>query len=281
MTAPPPAAPRLNRPRAWLIGGLSLVAVIVLVQLWIGWPVLLAPWTEFPPGLLAAVLGLGALSYLARALRVQTYFAPRLAGRFPTTLRLSVLHTTANVILPMRLGEGMFPWLMRRYFGYGLIDAGVSLLWIRLLDLHVLMLTALVILWLREPSWSWSLLVLGWLAVLSLVARQHLAELYAWTLLCWGAKFIAFALVLGHFLPIDFWQRLSGVMGAELSSVLPLHGIGGSGSYEAAALAVLIPLGIEAKTALAAVVNLHLLMLGSSLLYGLLALGLPVNHKSH
>ncbi|MBK5968588.1 MULTISPECIES: lysylphosphatidylglycerol synthase domain-containing protein [Thiorhodovibrio] len=303
-TGQPPL--RLKRPREWLLGGLLLCGLIALVQAWIGWPQLLAPWLEFPPLLLAGLLGLSAGSYLARAARVQLYFAPLMAGVFPTTLRLSVLHTTANVLLPMRLGELVFPWLMRRYFGQGLLGAGVSLVWIRLLDLHFLGLIGWLILWLRAPSPLWLLAMLLWLGLLLLVvplARRaarlpqagprwqrtlaflaaaapqqntRLAGLYAWTALCWAAKFIAFAMVLGHFLPIDFWQLLAGVMGAELSSVLPFHGIGGSGSYELATMAALVPLGVTAKDALAGAVNLHLFMLGVCILFGLLALALPI-----
>ncbi|EIC20009.1 putative integral membrane protein [Thiorhodovibrio frisius] len=300
------ASLKLKRPREWLLGGALLLGLIVLVQLWIGWPQLLAPWLQFPPLLLIGLLMLSAGSYLARALRVQLYFAPLMAGAFPTTLRLSALHTTANVLLPMRLGELVFPWLMRRYFGQGMLGAGVSLIWIRLLDLHFLALIGWLILWLRSPSPLWPLAGVLWLSLLlvvPLVARPlsalpesgprwrrtlrflalaaprenaRLAGLYGWTALCWGAKFIAFSWVLGYFLPIDFWRLLAGVMGAELSSVLPFHGIGGAGSYELAILAALVPLGVPAKDALAGAVNLHLFMLGASLLFGLLALALPV-----
>jgi uncharacterized membrane protein YbhN (UPF0104 family) len=41
-------------------------------------------------------------------------------------------------------------------------------------------------------------------------------------------------------------------MGAELSSVLPFHGIAGSGSYELAMVAALVPLGVSAEAAFAA-----------------------------
>ncbi len=299
------ATPRFARPREWLLGTALLLALIGAVQWWIGWPELLAPWARLSPWLVAGLLSLTAGSYVARALRVQLYFSPLMAGRFPTTLRLSVLHTTANVMLPMRLGELVFPWLMQRYFGQSLLGAGVSLVWIRLLDLHFLALTGLLILWLRAPQWWWPVAALAWLGLLTLLPAiagrlviwpedgprwrrtlrfvavaapqrgARIAGLYLWTALCWGAKFIAFAWVLGHFLPINFWRLLAGVMGAELSSVLPFHGVAGSGSYELAALAALVPLGVSAREALSGVVNLHLFMLGGSLLFGLLALALP------
>jgi uncharacterized membrane protein YbhN (UPF0104 family) len=68
---------------------------------------------------------------------------------------------------------------------------------------------------------------------------------------------------------------MAGVMGAELSSILPIHGIAGSGSYEFAAVAALVPLGVNAKLALAGAVNLHLFLLGATVLLGALAFLLP------
>jgi hypothetical protein len=39
----PAASLRLDRPREWLLGAALLLGLIALVQLWIGWPRLLAP----------------------------------------------------------------------------------------------------------------------------------------------------------------------------------------------------------------------------------------------
>jgi glycosyltransferase 2 family protein len=213
-------------------------------------------------------------------------------------LRLTILHNTANNLIPMRTGELVFPWLMGRYFGHGIFPATAVLLWIRLLDLHFLALVALGIAWLRQPAWVWPVLALVWVAALGLLgligrldrsgwvgagqgrlrrtlarvlrllagaapaSHGRVARIYLWTALTWLTKFLAFATLLRHFLPMDLWQALVGVMGAELSSVLPFHGIAGSGSYELAAVAVLVPAGVDPKAALAGAVNLHLFVLG-------------------
>jgi uncharacterized membrane protein YbhN (UPF0104 family) len=57
--------------------------------------------------------------------------------------------------------------------------------------------------------------------------------------------------------------------------VLPIHGIAGSGSYELAMAAVLLPLGVDMQTLLKAAVNLHLYLLGANLLLLAGALLLP------
>ncbi|NEX15207.1 MAG: lysylphosphatidylglycerol synthetase family protein [Halochromatium sp.] len=299
--------PRFGRPRDWLLGAFLLVAVLIAVEVTLGWAALLAPWKTLPPWVLLGAFLLTAASYLARAVRVRVYFWAVLTGPFSAVLRLSVLHNTANNLLPMRAGELLFPWLMRRYFGQGLWVSGASLVWIRLLDLHFLGLIGLLAFWIRTPSLGWLLLAIAWLGllplfwwvgrlqlqvaeglmgrlrhVLGLVAaaaptdQQLVLWLYLWTAISWTLKFVAFALILGHFVPAALWQLVLGVMGAELSTVLPFHGIAGSGSFELAAVAAMVPLGVSPTEAFAGAVNLHLFLLGTTLLLGAAALLLPL-----
>ncbi len=220
-----------------------LIALVLAVALTVGWGPLLAPWRELGLTELLGLLALSALSYGFRAVRVFDYFRPAFAGRFPTVLRLSILHNVANNLLPMRAGEMVFPWLMGRYFGQGFGNALASLIWIRLLDMHFLGLIACLILYLRQPWIGWPLAGLLWLLLLPLMARvgrlaptgstrmparlastlaraapvsrRLIARLYLWTALSWTAKFIAFALLLQHFLPLDLWRLLIGVLAVE------------------------------------------------------------------
>jgi uncharacterized membrane protein YbhN (UPF0104 family) len=300
---------RLGRPQDWLGGGLLLLAVLIAVELSVGWRALLQPWSTLPLSVLAGAFVLTALSYLTRAVRVQVYFADVLRHRFPAVVRLSVLHNTANNLLPMRAGEMVFPWLMRRYFGQNFWSAGASLIWIRLLDLHLLGIIGLFAAWLSRPSLWWVAVALGWLGALPAfwwIARRpamrvqaagrlgrllrlcadaapgsfrRLAWIYLWTTLSWVLKFLAFALILGHFLPVEIWKVIFGVMGAELSTVLPFHGIAGSGSYELAVIAALAPFGVDPAAALGGAVNLHLFLLGATLLLGGIALLIPVGNR--
>ena len=294
-----------GRLRDWLVGAALLAVVVILVESTLGWSIVLAPWATLPPWVLAAAFLLTAASYLLRAIRVRVYFQTELAGQFPALLRLSVLHNSANNLLPMRAGEMVFPWLMRRYFGHEFWAAGASLIWIRLLDLHFLGVIGVVVLWAQVPSPWWGLLVLGWLGLLPLFwlagclerkavgegrlqrllgvvaaaaprERGQVLRLYRWTALSWSLKFVAFALILGHFVPAALWQLVLGVMGAELSTVLPFHGIAGSGSFELAAVAAMVPLGVAPAEALAGAVNLHLFLLGTTLVLGATALLIPV-----
>jgi len=290
----------------WLLGLVLLGGLIAWVQHSVGWGPLLAPWLDFPPGWLALLLLLTALSYLLRAVRIYDYSLDLLRGNFPATLRLSVLHNTLNNFLPMRLGELAYPILMKRYFGQGLTAGGVTLLWIRVLDLHFLLFIGLVFSVVAggDPRWAW--LLLPWLALVPAMYWAHgrlqgwssgregrvhrllgkllghvpdsaarFYRIWLWTALSWIFKFIAYAAVVLYFADIGLWKAVLGTIGAELSSVLPIHGIAGSGSYELAMAAVLLPLGVDMETLLKAAVNLHLYLLGANLLLAGGALLLP------
>lgn len=295
-----------RRLRDWSIGGLILAGLVYWVQTRIGWATLLAPWGEMSPLQLLGLFGLALASYVVRAIRVYDYFHERLRGEFPAALRLTFLHNFANNLLPMRSGEAFFPLLMRRYFGLNMIDSTFSLLWIRGLDLHLLILIALMALGLRGQGGHWLMLMIVWLGSLLLVyplrapllrwlaprpgrwagvprrvleslptGQSAFLRIYLWTFLTWGTKFIAFVAVLLHFLPMPLHLAMMGVLGSELSSVLPIHGVAGSGSYELAMAAVLVPLGMGADAVIGAAVNLHLFLLGVTLLLAPLGLLIP------
>ncbi len=300
---------RLWNPSAgkrWLGGGLLLAALIVGVQWTLGWAALLAPWRTLTlPGLTLVFL-LTAGSYLIRAARVRSYYAERLQGRFPTVVRLSLIHNALNNFLPMRLGEAAYPLLLQRYFGAGLLAGTLSLAWIRLLDLHLLGLLALGFLYLRNGELLWAALAPPWLLAPALLlgfqarlqrltagrrgriaqglgellrhrpeGQGRLLRLWGWTAASWGLKLLAYGTLVLHFAPMDPGTALLGVLGGELSSVLPVHGIAGAGTYEAAVAAVWLPLGVPGAQVVSAAVNLHLFLLGASGLLGLAALGLP------
>lgn len=290
----------------WLLGFALLAGLVLWVHSAVGWPQLLAPWRAFPPSQLAVLLLLTALSYGFRAVRVYDYSFDLLHGRFAAVLRLSVLHNTLNNFLPMRLGELAYPVLMKRYFGQGYTASSATLLWIRVLDLHFLGLLVLGFLYQAEASPLWLASVVSWLALVPGMywgherVRRRVAgrtglipdllstvlghvpdsgwrffRIWLWTALSWSLKFLAFTPVVLHFADIGVWRALVGTVGAELSSILPVHGVAGSGSYELAMAAVLLPLGLDLQTVLKAAVNLHLYLLGANLLLGLGALLLP------
>jgi uncharacterized membrane protein YbhN (UPF0104 family) len=293
--------------------GLSLTILlvfIVFIEIYIGWLQLLLPWRSVPVPMLVLAVGMVVGSYALRAVRLYAYFHAAMQGAFSVAFKLMLQHNLANNFLPMRSGEISFPLLMSRYFKISLSRSLPALLWFRLLDLHILgllglwaigsqwlhpyLFTLLALLWLLLP---WGLYLANhWLLeklafaqdrgrLLGLMTKllegapassRLLLITWFWSLLNWLTKLAAFAWLLALFAQIPLVQSLLGVLGGELTSVLPVHGVAGVGTYEAGIVAALLPFGIAAEVAVSSAVNVHLFLLGVTLLGGGLSLLLKV-----
>jgi len=288
-----------------------LVLLLAAIIEWaFGWARLLSPWATISLGGLALAIGLMLLSYVLRAWRVADHFTIR--GHFGAVLSLNLQHNLWNNLLPMRAGELSFPLLMKQNFGTDPAYALAGLFWIRLIDAQVLAALALgSLLWLASietlalglvllaliaPFVLWSLR--GWMAQWAKPSPQpspsgrgrkfasllgkliaglphdaaHFARGVGLTWANWLVKLAALAWVLRQFVPISWTGAGLGVLGGEVTSVLPIHAPGGFGTYEAGMLATLLPQGLELAAATTAAINTHLFLLGTSLVFGLLAM---------
>ena len=292
----------------WALALLIFFGFVGWLEYAVGWRRLLAPWLSLqPPALIAAVL-LMLCTYALRALRIYDYFSPVLRGHYAATLRLTLLHNFFNNLLPMRTGEAAFPVLMQRYFDVPVGRSVPSLLWLRVLDLHVLLAIGwsavsqrylpdalggpLLALWLSLPALTFVMRARlaarldgrdGRLARLAsklvdgLPARPAVFwRAWGWTALNWGVKLAVMAFIFTRFDMLPWLVTLPGVIGGELGSVLPVHGVAGVGTYEAGVMAGLAPQGVALTAALAAAVNLHLFILGVTVLGAALARLLPL-----
>mgnify|MGYP006426284293 CR=1 FL=1 len=290
----------------WLrvaIGVAIAIAFVASVQYYIGWPALLRPWRELPAIMVVLPALLLLVSHGLRALRVHGYFGMPVRGRRLDCLKVVLRHNLLNNLMPMRSGELAFPVLMQRHFGVRAVVSVPGLLWFRLLDLHSIGLLALPVLAPVAPPGALATAALAWLLLPWLFfrrGRSHLAAAVAraparlrrllepalaavpadsgrfwsswgWTLGTWAIKLAAFAWVLLLFAPLEPSAALSGAIGGELTSVLPVHGVAGLGTYEAGVVAALAPAGGEPATLVRAAVNLHLFVLGITLVAGALA----------
>jgi hypothetical protein len=287
----------------------SLLGLIVLgVFVWAvhhywGWNKLFAPWKSVPPGLVALVVVAQLSSYSLRAYRVYLAEPEIPRGRWPDCLRLILLNNISNLLLPARTGEASFPLLLNRWFGIHGAKGSGTLLWLRLLDLGVLVVLALAVL---GPSLLPGvpvalfivLCVVGALAPLAAVpvqarairllagregkaagllgkildgvprrARQVLIDVVlTWT--AWSLKLAALAVVFAVLAKLSLPAALMGAIGGDLSTVLPIHTPGGFGTYEAGVVALVASVADYGPELLAAAVNLHLLVLGIALVAG-------------
>jgi uncharacterized membrane protein YbhN (UPF0104 family) len=294
---------------AWAVGIALLIGLFFLVHFSLGWETLLTPWKAVPPEALAAALVLVLGSYAVRSIRIHAYFHPTTSGRFLRVFRLVLLHNLFNNLLPMRSGEASFPILMAREFKVPFSRSIPGLVYFRVLDLHYVIFLGTAVLSLRQGTLVWLLALLlaplpygifraqEWLRLrlarregrLSKVGREALEGLpttpglfwrtWLWTAVNWTVKLLVFAWILRAFTPMPFSYALLGSTTGELSSVLPFNGIAGAGTYEAGIMASLVPLGVEIGSALKGAVNLHLFVLGASILAGVLAAPFPLTRN--
>ena len=139
----------------WILGVGLFLALITLIQISVGWGVLLKPWREFSAGGLLGALGLVVASYGFRTIRVHQYFRPDTSGEFLRSFRLILLHNLFNNLLPMRSGEASFPILMKRDFQVPFSRSIPGLLYLRFLDLHLLLLLGAMVLLSGKSSVGW------------------------------------------------------------------------------------------------------------------------------
>lgn len=299
-----------RRGHLW-VGVALLVLLFAVVHFAIGWKKLLVPWVGISPGSLLIAAALTLTSYVARTIRVYDYFLPATNGGFSACLKLTLFHNLLNNLLPMRSGETSFPVLMRRYFLMPLPQSIAALLWFRIMDLHALIAIGLAALgnrWLQQ--WQVVCLLILWLSLAWLLFRLQQNSAFAaignrlpprwksrfaqasaglpqtrgaflrafvWTIANWVVKLGIFAWILTLFAPMSAAAALIGAIGGDLTTVLPFHGVAGAGTYETGVVSALVPFGISGGAALMAAVNLHLFVLGSSLIGGVI--GLLLRHE--
>jgi len=290
----------------WIIHIAITVALVVLVEIVVGWGPLLKTWETVDPLSGAGAVGLLLASYALRAARLVDFFEEISLRRSPACLQVSVIHNFYNNLLPMRTGEVSFPILMNRAFGIDVRTSIATLLWFRLLDLLAVALMGAAVLALIFHLWPVAVVIVAaalvmplWLATalrrtLDLIGRlrpawaDHLDiarkgwpdraattwRFWAWTVLNWIVKLWAFVIVFRWFIDIDPSRALLAVIGAEVTSVLPIHSVAGLGTYESGAVVALTLLGEPGKYALTAAINLHLWIIGITFVTGLIAFAL-------
>ncbi len=290
---------------------LSLAVVIIFViltQRLIGWDELLGPWLTLEnPIMILGPVALLAVSYLVRTLRVYRYFGFKRG--FGAMTRLLLQHNAWVVLLPMRAGEIAFPVLMRRYFAVPVERSVPALVWLRLMDLHTLVLALLVVfslIWRSTAviaitvTWAALLLAGFYLArrlsevkpkldpttrfaaltrgVLSAIppSTSRVAEDWGLTTANWLLKLFAFGWIIKVFASLNYHPSLVGAVGGELSSIIPINGLGGFGTYEAGVIIAMQAVGVAWESALTGAVNLHFVSLGTAIVAALGAQLVPL-----
>lgn len=278
-----------------LFSSLVLIATIFIVEDYVGWRTIGVSLSAIPAWSLWFLIPLSLLSYLFRSVRVAISLDIPLTHLL-NVFRISALHNLLNILLPMRTGEVSFPLLMRKNFDLSLVTTSTHLIIFRLLDLLTLISIGLLSLTYQfNPYYA---MVLFAVLSVSFIALQPVKLTMAkWiensnvrlfvrvsealkiavssptkfyyvcvlTLLTWLAKLAAFVLFCVFCSGIEPLAALISIVVADLSSVLPIHGIAGSGTFEAAFVLGGQINHIDNMELLAIAVQLHLFLIAAAL----------------
>jgi uncharacterized membrane protein YbhN (UPF0104 family) len=271
------------------VGIFIFLAFVIWLEYSMGWRLVMQSWQGVASAdLMLAVAGYG-VSIFFRAERVRSFFF--LVNR-PMVNRILLWHTFLNNLLPMRSGELSFPLLLRYQYGIPARRSLPGLLWFRYLDFSfILVLLALTLQGQLAGAWLYApitVLLLLPVAIFMLrrwrfllrrqqrgfsgkvvnfmrngipEQRSALIGTYVFTTLSWLSKLAAYSILFHAFSGLPWEQSLQGVIGGELSSILPIHGLAGAGTYEAGSLLVLQLSAVHLGTAVTAAVNLHIFIL--------------------
>jgi uncharacterized membrane protein YbhN (UPF0104 family) len=289
----------------WVLGIALTMTLVLVVEWWLGWGSILAVWREVPPQLLLLASGLALLSYGLRSARL-ALVATGLGAQASSWswFRITALHLLAINVVPARAGEAALPLLMRRHCAVPLAQGLGLLVAIRLHDLVAMATLGLTALgWLMFGGTIAALVGVGlglagwlslvwaprlilpladhgpkWLAVLSWPLRllpRNLSRVYALTLAAWAAKWTSLAVIAGVVANLDPVRAIIAIGAAEVAALSPIQGVAGAGTFEAAVGGALVFSGLAASEALQAAIQLHLFLLGISVVLAALALLLP------
>lgn len=295
---------RSHSPLYLVISLIAVVAYALLIQWVWGWQSIVAQWSNWSIASTIIALALMFLTYALRAYRIRDYFREYPKVNFLESCRITLMHNLANNLLPMRSGEASFPLMMRSSFDLSLSMTTGTLLFFRTLDLQVLLALGSLA-WVSQlhssPLWwlAWATFFLSPILLLPCrvfietylikalpkkfgeLAKKILSgtpENYTGLLrtllitwLNWSIKIVVFAWILISFADLELVQAITGAMGGELSSVLPIHAPAGVGTYEAGVVAGAALTGSELDSTVAAAVNLHILIILGTLIGGLIA----------
>ncbi len=289
------------------VGFILLIGTIGLVTQLLDVSALVHAFAELPRETWLIILALGAASWCLRGLRTWILF-PEIG--LIDALGMSFIHNTANNLAPMRLGELALPALAKWLGNIGFSTGFTSLLWIRFLDLISLlgigvcvlglsrggtaMLALLAVLIFLTPLLlRWTLPLLQTVpcprvlhpirAQLMYEATQghRLHRLWRLTILSWLCKLMGMAVLLASLSGLDLSQVMAIILGAELSSILPIHGLAGAGSYQAGGVLGSVLMGQTALIGLQLSVQLHLYVLSLTCVFGILGALLLAKRTVH
>ncbi len=272
---------------------------IYFIEKFLGWKTIIKTWSKFTLTEILVCFILFSFSYLIRSLRLYLYIFNKFKWLpFIKSFGIMLVHNFFNNIMPMRTGEAAFPLLLKKEFQISFNSSLPALLWFRLFDLTCLSIIGLITLKFEIiPTFSkyaLSLIILispfiiwilnkkllpvidnrnnGLFKLFEKILRSLPEKLskfcltYFLTMANWIIKILIFTFIIVSLIDINILTAILGSISGELSSILPIHGFAGAGTYETGVVAGLMLYNIPLKTAVSAATSLHLFILSATII---------------
>lgn len=283
-----------SRSFQWAFSLLLTVGLIWLVFRGIEFEVILEFGRAIPLGILIAAFGFYALMNVLRALRFRILFKE--VG-LRELIGVSFVHNLANNVLPFRIGELSFVFLMRKHAGYD--RTLTSLVVLRVLDLAVIagifVIAALSLSGMETNLRFYGAAVIGisllaglCLVVFRRIPRGRMPAFFwkfqtaldeftvplvirsiFWTAMVWTSSlFVFFLLCDGMNVGVGWLALCIPITLVRLSNVLPVSGFAGFGTTEGTWVLGALAVGVDLEAAAATGLIVHVLRLSYTVILG-------------
>ncbi len=208
---------------------------------------------------------------------------------FKKLFKITSFNTVFNIFLPFRTGEFSFFYMLKKE-NIPFSETAISFFTVRIFDAISLFTVFAISYLFLKGFFIYGILLLLFMPFsfyliklfvelfkiekLSKFSKEnlHLKNLfilYILSILTFVSKFVGFFFVLPKNLNLSFLQSFFASAAGDLTTVLPIHGIAGIGTYEGGFAGVLLFLGIDKETALLSSVFVHIfILLGAATVAG-------------
>ncbi|WP_457624980.1 lysylphosphatidylglycerol synthase transmembrane domain-containing protein [Persephonella sp.] len=254
------------------------IGFVYLFYVVIGFEKFISFFSQINPVNILLAFTLYTGSYLTRAFRWKLVLSIK---EFKKLFKITAFNTVFNIFLPFRTGELSFFYMLKKE-NIPFSESAISFFSVRVFDAISLFAVFgfsfflfydkpfLAFLTLMLMPFSFFLLK----AILSFLKYEKIKEfhttkltpknitiLYLLSVFTFFLKFTAFYLVLPEGVNLSFVQAFFASSAGDLTTILPIHGIAGIGTYEGGYAGILILFGVDKENALLASVFVHLFML--------------------
>jgi len=236
------------------------------------------------------------LSYITRTLRWKLTLSIQ---EFRKLFRITAFNTVFNIFLPFRTGELSFFYMLKKE-NISISESAISFFTVRIFDAISLFSVFGTAFLLLKGFYLYGFLLIILMPVFAVFLKRlssfikyekleefkkskltlkNIAVLYGLSVITFFLKFSSFYLVLPEGIDLSFIKAFFAAAAGDITTILPIHGIAGIGTYEGGYAGILILLGIEKEKALIASVFVHIFMLGGAAIIAAFAYVLKVTYS--